>query len=146
MDYCAICGCDISELGSNRCLGFACEKRLCFKCFSDTGGYCPTCKIYWELDGIRGNVGKYDTSDELYDQLAGMPEREAQLDEEVRKRREREEEERVEDEEERQKKKQEKFEKDRSTEGYILRKIRDLNREMEKELREEEEEDEEDEE
>ena len=100
MDYCANCGCDISELGSNRCIGFACANRLCFKCFSDTGGYCPSCKIQWELDGIRGNVGKYDNSDELYEELAGMPQREAHLEEEVRKRREKEEEERIKKEEE----------------------------------------------
>jgi hypothetical protein len=107
MDYCANCGCDISELGSNRCIGFACANRLCFKCFSDTGGYCPTCKVQREIDGVIGGAS-HDDIDRLYDEMGEAEARQEQLEEEVRKRREKEEEERIKQEEEEAAKKQKK--------------------------------------
>jgi len=131
MDYCAICGCDITELGSNRCIGFACENRLCFKCFSDTGGYCSRCKILRELETVQMQPGAMDISDELYEELAEIPERDEQLWEEVKRRREKEKEERIREEEEKQRMKEEEFEKDESTEAFILKRLRELNEEDE---------------
>jgi hypothetical protein len=145
MDYCAVCGCDITELGSKRCLGFACDKRLCPQCFSESGGYCLTCAVRQKITDRPMVPGSLDTTDELYEELDEMYDIEAQLEEGVKVKREREKEQSIKDAEEREKRKKEEFEKDQSKEAFILRKIRELNREMEIELREKEE-DEEDEE
>ena len=66
MASCAVCDCEITELGSNLCLGFACEKRLCLHCFSSNFGFCPKCKKHDELerDHLKPGAGWHE--DEYY--------------------------------------------------------------------------------
>ena len=71
MGSCASCKEKILELGSNQCLGHACDKRLCFRCFSETAGLCPRCKILREIEGehMKSGGGSQTTMDELYRKL-----------------------------------------------------------------------------
>jgi hypothetical protein len=60
---CDTCGCDILELDSHRCIGHACERRLCIPCHSESFGLCRRHKIHQEIEADRIQ-GKYDGSDE----------------------------------------------------------------------------------
>lgn len=74
MPVCAACGCKVSDIGSNFCNGFACERRLCIPCFSSSVGFCPPCKIRDEIDRERmRSTGSDSTIDRLYDELAETP-------------------------------------------------------------------------
>jgi len=66
MGKCNICGRKILELDSNRCIGHACEKRLCIPCFSAQFGYCKRCKILREIEADRVQ-GNYDEEEDSWD-------------------------------------------------------------------------------
>ncbi len=132
MGHCAACGSEVTELGSNRCLGSGCEKRLCYRCFSETFGYCPRCKI---LDDAEREITKqggcsFDEYLQMLDLLDDLEEPEKKAAEKVFK------EDRI--------LKRIKSKKDDSTEKYILKRIDEINRELEKPEEDEEEDEEED--